>query len=476
MVVGAGSAGLVASRTAASLGARTLIIEADRFGGECLHTGCVPSKALIAAAHAAHTARTAHRYGVDVADVAVDFARVMAHVRAAITTIEPVDSPDALVAKGVSVLRGRARLTGPQTLAVDGVEIAFRDAILATGSTAVVPDVSGVDAVDVLTNDTFWDLDTLPGTLLVEGGGPIGCEIAQAMARLGSRVVLVHRGERLLPREDAAAGDVIRAALEADGVDIRLGTSVTRMTAGDDPGSGEATLTDGTTVRFDRVLAAAGRRARVDGLGLDAAGVALTDRGDIAVDDTLATSNPRIRAVGDVTPLPRFTHTAGYFGSVAASNAALGLSRRANGDGVPRVTFTAPEVGAIGVSPDEARARGWTVVAQPHHDLDRAIADGEITGSTTLVSDARGRLRGALVIGPRAGEVLGELTTAIAAGLSLRDLASAMHAYPTYADGAWNASVQSAQKALASGAVAFGIRLLRRWHGRRHALPHRSAR
>lgn len=476
MVIGAGSAGLVASRTAASLGARTLLIEADRFGGECLYTGCVPSKALIAAAHAAHAARTAHRYGVDVADVAVDFARVMASVRAAITTIEPVDSPEALVAKGVSVLRGRARLSGPQTFVVDGVEIAFRDAILATGSTAVVPDVPGADAVDVLTNDTFWNLDALPRTLLVQGGGPIGCEIAQAMARLGSAVVLVHRGDRLLPREDAAAGDAIRAALSADGVDVRLGTSVERMTASDDPGSGEATLTDGTTVLFDRVLAAAGRRARVDGLGLEAAGVALTDHGDIAVDDTLATSNPRIRAVGDVTPLPRFTHTAGYFGSVAASNAALGLFRRADGAGVPRVTFTAPEVGAIGVSPDDARARGWTVVTQPHHDLDRAIADGEPTGSTTLVADPRGRLRGALVIGPRAGEVLGELTTAIGAGLSIRDLASTMHAYPTYADGAWNGAVQSAQKGLASGPVAFGIRMLRRWHGRRHALPHRSDR
>lgn len=470
VVIGAGSAGLVASRTAASLGARTLLIEAARFGGECLHTGCVPSKALIAAAHAAHTARTASRLGVEVTGVTVDFARVMARVRAAIAHIEPVDAPEALVAKGVFVLTGRARFTGPTELEVDGHRLRFRDAVIATGSHPMTPDVPGAADLPILTNETFWDLERRPETLLVQGGGPIGCELAQAMARLGTRVTLAHRGERILPREDAAASRIVHDALVRDGVDVRVNTTVTTLTPVGPAGAGTAHLSDGTEVAFDRMLAALGRRAAVEGLGIEEAGVRLTPDGDIEVDRTLRTSNPRIRAAGDVTPLPRFTHTAGFFGSTAATNAVLGLSRRVDVAAVPRVTFTAPEVGAIGVAPADARTQGLRVVTTEHDDVDRAIADHDTAGHTTLVIDRRGRLRGASVVGPRAGEVLGEVTTAIAAGVSVRALASTIHAYPTYADAAWNAAIGAAQDGLDRGIVGRGIRFLRRRHARRAAL------
>ncbi|MDU0366690.1 FAD-dependent oxidoreductase [Microbacterium sp. KSW4-17] len=460
VVVGAGSAGLVGARTAAVLGARVLLVEANGFGGECLFTGCVPSKALIAAADAAHDARVAARMGIHVDGVRVDFAAVMAHVKGAIAAIEPVDSPETLAETGVYTLRGRARFDGPRSLVVEGVGIRFRDALVATGNTPIVP-----EGVDVLTNETLWDLDELPANLLVLGGGAIGCEMAQAFVRLGSRVTLVHRGDRLLPKEDPAASALVLSALRADGVDVRLGMTLAEASRG--VGGTTARLADGTTVVVDRVLAALGRRVDTTGLGVEAAGVDLDRAGAIAVDRTLATSNPRIRAAGDATPLPRFTHTAGMFGSIAATNAVLGLSRRVRLDDVPRVTFTSPEVAAVGTSTVDTADSDVRIVETAHHDLDRAIAEGRTAGFTRLAVDRKGRVVGATIVGPRAGESLGELSTAVSRGLSVRDLAGVLHAYPTYSDAGWNAAVRDAQGALRTGAVAAVIRLLRRVRRRR---------
>lgn len=332
LVIGAGSAGLVGARTAAALGARVLLVEAERFGGECLHTGCVPSKALIAAAATAHAARHGASVGVHAGEVRVDFAAVMAHVREAIRRIEPVDSPEALASDGVHTLAGRVRFEGPRSAVVDGRRIEFRDALIATGSAPVLPTTEGATRIDMLTNETFWDLDELPARLLIVGGGAIGCELAQAMARLGSTVTLVHRGARLLPKEDAAASAVVLAALRADGVDVHLDTEVTAFasdgTESAPARSGTARLRGGVEIPFDRMLAALGRHVEADSLGLDAAGVRRDENGAVAVDRSLRTSNPRVRAAGDATPLPRFTHTAGMYGSVAATNAVLGLSRK----------------------------------------------------------------------------------------------------------------------------------------------------
>lgn len=470
IVIGAGSAGLVASKSAAVLGARVLLIEEGRFGGECLHTGCVPSKALIAAAHVAHAARTADRYGVRTGEVGIDFPRVMEHVHGAIGAIEPADSPEALALAGVHTLSGRARFDGEGAVIVDGLRIRYRDALIATGSSPVLPEVAGAGTIDVLTNETFWDLRELPERLLIVGGGAIGCELAQAMARLGSAVTLVHRGPRLLAREEAAAGSLVLDALRADGVDVRLDTSVAELQGtgvGTPSPAGTARLSTGDEVPFDRMLAALGRRATTTGLGLEEAGVELDDAGSVAVDAALRTSNPRIHAAGDVTPLPRFTHTAGVFGSTAATNAVLGLSRKADLEVVPRVTFTAPEVGAVGVSPDDAHAQGLRVLVQEHADLDRAIAEGETSGRTAIVVDRRGRIRGASIIGPRAGESLAEYTTAIRAGLTATRVATTTHAYPTYSDAGWNAVVGEARRGLRSGVLGGGIRLLAGLHRRR---------
>ncbi|TQJ30944.1 NAD(P)/FAD-dependent oxidoreductase [Microbacterium sp. SLBN-146] len=465
VVIGAGSAGLVAARSAAVLGARVLLIESGRFGGECLHTGCVPSKALIAAAHAAHTARTSGRVGVHVDDVTVDFSAVMAHVREAIRTIEPVDSPDALTRDGIHTLAGRARFDGERSLVVDGGRIRFRDAVLATGSSPVLPDVPGAGAVEILTNETFWELEDLPARFLVLGGGAIGCELAQAMARLGSAVTLVHRGPRLLPKEEPAASALVLTALRADGVDVRLNATADAFEPA--ASGGVARLSDGSEVGFDRMLAALGRRVASADLGLDSAGIRLDDGGSVAVDAALRTSNPHVRAAGDVTPLPRFTHTAGVFGSTAATNAVLGLSRKADLDVVPRVTFTSPEVGAVGVAPGDAHALGMRVLVQDHAHVDRAISESDTAGRTSIVVDRRGRVTGASIIGPRAGESLAEYTTAVRAGLDVRRLATTTHAYPTYSDAGWNAVVKEAQRGLRTGIVGAAIRLLaavhRRW-------------
>lgn len=471
LVIGAGSAGLVGARTAAALGASVLLVEADRFGGECLHTGCVPSKALISVAATAHAARSGADVGVHAESIRIDFRGVMAHVHEAIRLIAPVDSPEALALDGVHTLVGRARFDGARSVMVEDQQLSFRDALIATGSAPVLPKVTGSTTVDILTNETFWNLAALPARLLVLGGGAIGCELAQAMARLGTAVTLVHRGARLLPKEDAAASAVVLAALRADGVEVHLDTVVTSFTsdgaeAAPSP-SGTAVLSDGTETSFDRVLAALGRHVDAGALGLAAAGIRRDESGAVSVDATLRTSNPRVRAAGDTTPLPRFTHTAGMYGSVAATNAVLGLSRKIDVDVVPRVTFTSPEVGAVGVAPDQARARGMRVIVRQHEHVDRAIADGHTDGFTSIVVDRRGRVTGAVIVGPRAGESLAEYTTAVRTRMNVRTLATTMHAYPTYSDAGWNAVVTEAQRGLRGGIVGRAIRLLAARHRRR---------
>ncbi|MCZ2823237.1 MULTISPECIES: dihydrolipoyl dehydrogenase family protein [unclassified Modestobacter] len=456
LVIGGGTAGIVAATTAAALGARVLLTERERTGGDCLWTGCVPSKALLASATAAADARAAARLGVDVAGVEVDFARVMIHVKQAIATIEPVDSPETLRSKGVTVLTGDAVFTGPDRATVDGREMRFRAAVIATGSGPALPPVPGLAGVDPLTNETVWGLTTLPPRLAVLGGGPIGCELGQAFARFGAQVTVVNSADRLLAVESEEASELVTAALVRDGVDVRNGARAVEVTG--DRDGGELQLADGGTVPFDRLLVAVGRRARTEGLGCAAAGVELAEDGSVVVDDALRTGNPRIRAAGDVTGGPRFTHVAGVRGSLAASNAVLGLRRRVD-PVVPRVTYTSPEVASVGMSPAEGAAAGLTVRRLPHTEIDRAIAEDLTAGSATLVHDRRGRLRGATVIGPRAGESLGELTLAVRQGLRVQDVAGTTHPYPTYNDAAWNAAIADVRARLRAPVVRIALRL-----------------
>ena len=446
VVVGGGTAGIVGAKTAARLGARVLLVEPGRTGGDCLWTGCVPSKALLAAAGVAATARTGHRFGIGVAEVSVDFAKVMDHVRAAIQHIAPVDSVEALEKASVAVRTATARFTGPDSVEIDGRPVSFRQALVATGASPAVPPVPGLSEVDHLTSDTVWGLDELPAELVVLGGGSIGCELGQAFARLGAKVSVVEGAPRILPREDPLASAELARALVDDGVELHTGSGVARVeqTA---PGSGVLHLESGRPVPFSCLLVAVGRAPRTSDLGLGAAGVETDDRGFVVVDDLLRTTNPRIWAAGDLTGHPQFTHTAGVHASLAASNAVLGVRRKVDLTAVPRVTFTDPEVAAVGL--DTARVpRGLRTIDWSHSHVDRAVAERALGGFARLVVDKRGHVLGATVVGPRAGESLGELTLAITRGLTTRDLAGVTHAYPTYNDGPWNAAISDVQDQL----------------------------
>ncbi len=447
LVIGGGTAGIVGAKTAARLGARVLMVERARTGGDCLWTGCVPSKALLAAAGVAAGARSGGQFGIGVSEVTVDFAKVMGHVRAAIAHIAPTDSVETLEKASVTVRTATARFTGPDSAEVDGRPVTFRQALLATGAAPAVPPIPGLDEVDYLTSDTVWGLTELPADLVVIGGGSIGCELGQAFARLGSRVTVVEAAPRILPREDPLAAAELARALVEDGVELRTGSGVARIEPAT-PGRGVLHLESGQQVAFSRLLLAVGRSPRTRDVGMAAAGVEVDDRGFVVVDDLLRTSNPRIWAAGDLTGHPQFTHTAGVHASLAASNAILGVRRKVDLTAMPRVTFTDPEVAAVGLDTDRLKP-GLRTIDWSHSHVDRAVAEGAPGGFARLVIDRRGHILGATVVGPRAGETLGELTLAITQGLTTRDLAGVTHAYPTYNDGPWNAAISDVQDQLA---------------------------
>jgi len=459
VVVGAGTAGIVGARTAASLGARVLVVEADRTGGDCLWTGCVPSKALLAAAHRVASARSAGVFGVHVDGVRVDFAGVMGHVRRSIATIEPVDSAEALEAAGVSVLRGWATLTGSSDVEVAGHRLSTRQVLLATGSGPALPDLPGLRTAKPWTSDTVWDLEQLPSRLTVVGGGSVGCELGQAFARLGARVTVLEQAPQLLPAEDPDAAAAVAVALRADGVGVRTGAGLGKVLGTAE--NGTVRTTDGRVVEHDALLVALGRHPRTRDVGLHQAGVEVDRRGFVRVDRALRTSNPRVWAAGDLTGHPQFTHLAGVHASLAASNAVLGLRRRAETVTVPRVTYTTPEVAAVGVGVSAAAgSRDLRVVTRWHHEVDRAVVEGDTAGFARLVIDGKGRVVGATLVGPRAGESLSELVLAVRQGLRTRDLAGATHPYPTYADGAWNAAIADVRARLGQPAARRATALL----------------
>ena len=464
LVVGGGTAGIVGAKTAARLGARVLMVERDRTGGDCLWTGCVPSKALLAAAGVAASARSSHEFGVRTGEVSVDFPQVMDHVRAAIRHIAPVDSVEALEDASVTVRRATARFTGPDSANLDGTTVRFRQALVATGAAPAVPSVPGLRDVDFLTSETVWGLDEIPADLVVLGGGSVGCELGQAFARLGSSVSVVEGADRILPREDPRAAAEVTRSLIDDGVELYTGSGVAEVRP-DGPASGVLHLESGQDVAFSCLLVAVGRAPRTDDLGLSAAGVSVDDRGFVVVDAHLRTTNRHVWAAGDLTGHPQFSHTAGVHASLAASNAILGVRRKVNLTAVPRVTFTDPEVAAVGL--ETARApRRLRTVDWPHSHVDRAVTERATGGFARLVIDQHGRVLGATVVGPRAGETLAEMALAVSQGLTTRDLAGVTHAYPTYNDGPWNAAISDVQDQLARPATRRALSVLarlRRW-------------
>ncbi len=441
VVIGAGSAGLVASLIAATVRARVTLIERERMGGDCLNTGCVPSKALIRSARMADYARRGGEFGLEPVPVEVDFSRVMARVRSVIAAIEPHDSVERFTQLGVDCVKGEARILSPWEVAVDGRTIAARNIVIATGSRPRVPPIPGLDQVDYLTSDTLWDITELPERLLILGAGPIGCELAQAFARLGSRVTLVTHAQRVLPREDEEASAQLMAAFERHGIAVHV-RHEPRLVEVDQDGPRCRLEGPGgfVAVPFDRLLLAVGRSPNVEGLGLEALGITLAPAGTVAVDDYLCTAIPTIYACGDVAGPYLFTHMASHQAWYAAVNALFGRLRRFRVDYsvVPWATFTDPEVARVGLNEQEALQRGiaYEVSRYDLDDLDRAIADGEAHGFIKVLTEpGRDRIIGATIVGYHAAELVNEFVLAMKHGIGLNRILATIHIYPTLSEG-----------------------------------------
>lgn len=427
-VIGAGAAGLSVAAGAAQMGARVVLIEAGEMGGDCLNSGCVPSKALLAAAHKAHqTAQSA--FGVAGHDPAPDFAAAKDHLRSVIARIAPVDSQARFEGLGVRVIRARARFRSPTTLTAGDHVITARRFVIATGSRPAVPSVPGLGDVPYLTNETLFDLSARPDHLIIIGGGPIGIEMAQAHRRLGSAVTVVEAA-RALGRDDPEAVALVLARLRAEGVTIHEGAAVTAVSG--QAGAVRVDTAQGQSVAGTHLLIAIGRQPVVDGLGLDLAGVD-HGPGGIAVDAGLRSSNRRIFAIGDVTGGAQFTHVAGYQAGVIVRSMLFGLRARGRSDHIPRVTYTDPELAQVGLTEAEARkihGARLTIVRADFAHNDRAIATGQAQGFAKVMV-VRGRPVGAVIVGPQAGELIQVWALALAARLKISAVAGMISPYPT---------------------------------------------
>lgn len=432
-VIGAGSGGLSVAAGASQLGVDVALVERHLMGGDCLNFGCVPSKALLAAAKAAHNIATAGRFGVTGGPVSVDAPAVRQHVRDVIAGIAPHDSVERFQALGVNVIQGAARFTGPREIEVDGQKITARRFVIATGSSPLVPPIAGLDDVPYLTNETIFDHDQPIGHLIVIGGGPIGVEMAQAHRRLGSAVTIIEMA-RLLPNDDAELTVVVQDCLTREGVDIRTSVKVDAV-AGTDDGVA-VTLDNGDVVEGSHLLLAAGRKANVDGLNLEAAGVEYSAKG-IAVDAGLRTSNRKIYAIGDVAGGLQFTHVAGHHAGVVIRSALFRLPAKPKAtEKVPWVTYTDPELAHVGLGEAAAKARhgAINILRFPFAENDRAQAERQTDGMIKIVTARNGKVLGVSMVGPHAGDLLQPWVMAVNQGLKIGVMAGTIWPYPTFGE------------------------------------------
>ena len=446
VVIGAGTAGLVTAAGTAGLGGRVALVEAARMGGDCLNTGCVPSKALVSIAKRIHAIRRSEAHGLDAMEPRFRFERVFEHMRERRARIAPHDSVERFEGLGVDVFEARARFTGPHEVELDdGTRLRGAHFVIATGTRPRIPPIAGLREIPFLTNETFFDAqDSAPESLLVLGGGPIGCELGQVMARLGVRVTILTDVDRLLPADDPDASQVVHDAFHDEGIEVVTGCRVSAfhpapggaITAAFDSGAGPRTVTAA------RLLVAAGRAPNVEDLGLEAAGVRFDLKRGVAVDAALQTNVRHIYACGDVAGPYYFTHTADYQARLVVRNILLPppLPRaKADYRHVPRVTYVDPEVAHFGLREEDAAAQGIAVDVHRHanDDLDRAITESASRGFVKVLT-ARGkdRILGATVVAPRAGEVLHEILIAAKHGVGLAALSGTIHGYPTWAQAA----------------------------------------
>ncbi|MHC4994947.1 MAG: mercuric reductase [Planctomycetota bacterium] len=440
VVVGAGTAGLITALGSVRLGKKVALIERHLMGGDCLNVGCVPSKAIIRAAQAAADVKRAGEFGVNVPEgVSVDFDAVMRRLRELRAGISHHDSAQRFSEMGIDVYLGDATFTAPDALEVSGQALRFKKACIATGARAAVPPIPGIKQIDYLTNETVFELTEPPRRLAVFGAGPIGCELAQSFARLGSEVYLIEAMHGILTLEDRDAAEIVQKSLANDGVQLLCcgkNVSVSKTDAG-------ARLTldshdNSYNIEVDRVLVAVGRAPNTDGLGLEEAGVKY-DAGGVIVDDALRTTNPRIFGAGDICYRYKFTHAADATARIVIKNALLGFLPKSKASKlvVPWVTYTDPEIAHVGAYADELDERGvaYETVNVPMSGVDRAILEGDTEGQLKVhVKKGSGKILGATLVSRHAGESIGELTIAITRGVKLQSLASVIHPYPTQAE------------------------------------------
>jgi pyruvate/2-oxoglutarate dehydrogenase complex dihydrolipoamide dehydrogenase (E3) component len=438
VVIGAGTAGLVSAAGAAGLGARVALVERALMGGDCLNVGCVPSKALLRCARAAADVRDAGAFGVRVpSGVSVDFPAVMERMRRLRADLSPHDSAARFRALGVDVFLGQARFTARDAVEVEGKTLRFAKAVIATGTRAAHPPVPGLEQAGFLTNETVFTLTELPRRLAVLGAGPVGCELAQAFARFGAEVTLLGDRPQLLPREDRDAAALVEKSMRRDGVRLLLGGKVVAV---ERRGAAKVFRIEGGAageVEADEILVGVGRQPNVEGLGLEAAGVAYDAKKGVHVNDRLRTSNRRVYAAGDICSRFKFTHAADAMARLVIRNALFLGRAKASALTIPWCTYTDPEVAHVGLYEHEARARGYEVqtFTEELSGVDRAVLDGETDGFVKVhVRAGRDRILGATVVGRHAGEMISELTLAMAHGLRLGALADTIHPYPTQAE------------------------------------------
>jgi pyruvate/2-oxoglutarate dehydrogenase complex dihydrolipoamide dehydrogenase (E3) component len=462
-VIGAGAAGLTMAAAAAAFGASVVLVEKDRMGGDCLNTGCVPSKALLAAAKRVQAIRGAHGFGIEASEPVVDFAAVRNHVRQAIAAIEPNDSAERFTGLGVAVIRGTARFKDKQTIVVGTTDIRARRYVLATGSRPAVPPIPNLDAVPYLTNETIFDLPRRPGHLIIVGGGPVGLEMAQAFRRLGSEVTVLEAG-KAVAKDDPELAALLLEDLRSEGIAIREGAEVTRVARRGRTGvrvtfshSEAGDHVDGT-----HVLLAAGRRPDLDGLGLAEAGIAHDQRG-IDVNARLRTTNPRVYAIGDATGGPQLTHWASYQAGLVVRSILFRFGGKVRQDILPWVTFTDPELAHVGLTEAEARRRHKhvQVLRWPFSENDRAQAERATRGLVKVLVTKRGKVVGVDILGHNAGELIAPWAVAIAARLSVKHFAAAVFPYPTVSEAAKRAAIAFYTPKLQSRPVRWALRFAR---------------
>lgn len=446
IVIGAGSAGLVTAYIAALAKARVTLVEKHRMGGDCLYTGCVPSKALLRSASVSRLIHRAEEFGLQASTAQVDFPAVMRRVARVIKDIEPHDSVTRYESLGVNCMSGTATIVSPWSVEVDGKLLTTRAIVVATGARPAVPAIPGLDKLAYLTSDTVWQLTELPKRLLVLGAGPIGCELAQAFARLGSSVTLINKHERVLPREDEEVSSALARAFVNEDIQVMHHTQVKEFVVS---GERQYAVLDGSTeeVNFDKVLLALGRAANTEGFGLENLGVGLTDRGTIEVNEHLQTACPTIYACGDVTGPYQFTHMAAFQAWFASINSLFGSFKKfsINYRVVPHATFVDPEIARVGLNESEASKSNipYEVVRYDLDDLDRAIADGENAGFIKILTvPGKDAILGVTIVGYHAAELLPQFTLAMTHRLGLKKIMNTIHVYPTLSESSKFAAAQ----------------------------------